>query len=260
MPKQVIRLFIAFVIFVGLFMLAKYLLIPASFGDLGHYRADAIDDIKKIEAKYTDTLSCASCHKDVDSVKTYGAHSGINCQACHGPGAKHAANPKTDTLGKPSAREFCGKCHDKNASRPAFVKQVDITKHNTGKKCITCHNPHSPGFNFASADKKDTTGTTTGDSKTIDDATCGKCHSAQYTKKQSGVHKSKTCTSCHGQGDKHVENPTANVMTKPKGRVYCGTCHGTGSTSSGIKQINLQEHNVDDDCVDCHDPHSPLDF
>ncbi|MFH0864921.1 MAG: hypothetical protein V1904_01910 [Bacteroidota bacterium] len=260
MPKQIIRLLIAFVIFVGLFMLARHFLVPDSFGDLGHYRSDAVDDIKQQEPKYVNSLSCIYCHKDLDSVNSAGDHAGINCQTCHGPGNKHAEDPSANILPKPSGREFCGNCHDINAARPAFIKQVDISKHNTGSKCITCHNPHSPGFKQDVTETSDTAGIS-GDVKKIDDATCSKCHNPIYIKKISGVHKINSCLSCHGLGDKHVDNPAANVLTKPKGRDFCGYCHGKGTDTSGTtKKIDLQEHNVDGDCIDCHDPHSPLDF
>ncbi len=261
MPKQVQRLLIAFVIFVGLFLLARHFLVPATFGDLGHYRADAIKDAKDHEAKYLDTIACRSCHKGIDSVKSGGVHQGINCQTCHGAGYLHAKDPKKNPLTKPTEREFCGKCHNINAARPSFMKQVDISKHNTKSKCIVCHNPHSPGFK-AELPKSSTSADNSAKSNgtQIDDATCGKCHNTEYTKKQSGVHKHNNCVMCHGAGDKHITNPTANVLVKPKGRAFCAQSHGTGSTTSGIKQIDLKVHNPDGDCTDCHNPHSPMDF
>jgi ribosomal protein S27AE len=258
MPKQVIRLLIAFVIFVSLFLLARYLLVPKSFYKLGHYRADAIDDIKNLEAKYSDSLTCRKCHKTEDSIKMGGVHHGINCQTCHGPGYKHVIDPKKNPLTKHTDREFCGKCHNENAARPAFIKQVNLLKHNTKSKCIVCHNPHSPGFKLI-LPKTDST-KKSGSGTQIDDATCGKCHNAEYTKKQSGVHKVNNCVMCHGAGDKHINDPAANKLLKPKGRAFCGQCHGTGSTTSGIKQIDLKVHNPDGDCTDCHNPHSPMDF
>jgi hypothetical protein len=54
------------------------------------------------------------------------------------------SNEASDIL-KPTGREFCGRCHGKNAAKlPESVMQVDLTKHNIGKNCTECHNPHQP--------------------------------------------------------------------------------------------------------------------
>jgi hypothetical protein len=259
MPKQITRLLIVFVIFVGLFLLVRSFLIPDSFGDFGHYRANSIKENAAHSIKYVGAAACKTCHKEIDTVKNAGVHAFINCEACHGPGYKHIGDPKANKLNKPGERADCGKCHSKNASRPLAQKQVDLEKHNTGNKCIKCHNPHSPGMKFNVPGKQDTTGAK-GEAKKIDDANCATCHSDKGTLKKSGVHKTVECQSCHGPGGNHVGSPASAKLKIPHGREFCGKCHGKGiaPATSKIKQVDLKEHNVDGVCTDCHNPHSPF--
>ena len=144
MPKQLTRLLIVFFIFISLFFIARHFLVPESFGKYGHYNADALKDNENREIKYIDSKECENCHTDIDTLKLAGSHKNINCQTCHGPGYKHMLDPTANTLLKPTERAFCGKCHSLNAARNGKIKLQDLSKHNPGKKCIDCHNPHQP--------------------------------------------------------------------------------------------------------------------
>lgn len=147
MPKYVIRLIIAFAAFIGIFLVLRHYLTPDSFGDLGHYRADAIDEIKNLPTKYMGRETCVMCHDDIDTVIVKGHHAKINCETCHGPGYLHSEDPKPENIERNTERKFCGKCHFKNASRPGFMKQIDPAEHNPEGECVECHNPHEP-LNF----------------------------------------------------------------------------------------------------------------
>ena len=257
MSKQVKRLLLIFILIIGLFILVRHLLIPDSFYKYGPYRGDAVNEIASRVPKYQGVKTCATCHDSLYAAKSKNAHKGISCETCHGPGDKHVQDPATNILNKPSEREFCGKCHMKNIARPAFLKQIDITKHNIGKKCVTCHNPHSPAFY-----QIDSGNGGKGNANKITDATCGSCHNDIFAYKSKGVHKSNECQNCHGAGDKHIQDPSANKLVKPSGRPFCAKCHGKGiaPASSKITQVDVNEHNPGMDCKECHKPHSPLDF
>ena len=145
MPQQLKRLLVAFIIFISIFLVIRHFLVPASFGKYGHYRGDALKENAAHEIKYIDAKECANCHTDIDSLKKSGPHQNINCQTCHGPGNKHLEDPSANALAKPDSREFCGKCHAKNAARNGKnITQQDIKEHNPDSKCIECHNPHQP--------------------------------------------------------------------------------------------------------------------
>ncbi len=145
MPIQIRRLLMLFAVIVGLFLLARHLLVPDSFGKYGHYRANAIDENLAFKAKHLGDDACKECHEEQVVMRDSSEHKIIACEACHGPGYKHVENPDTTNVIKPHGREFCGTCHAKNAARSIEnVKQIDIKQHNTESVCTECHNPHEP--------------------------------------------------------------------------------------------------------------------
>ena len=144
MPTQLKRLIPLFIVFIGLFLIVRSLLIPDSFGQYGHYRGDALIDIAELELVHASKQDCYDCHDDIREMLENDVHAGLSCLICHGPGLEHVENPETDNIQKNSGREFCGRCHDQNAARSAeVVCQVDIKTHNPEiEDCIDCHNPH----------------------------------------------------------------------------------------------------------------------
>ena len=54
---------IAFGVVAVVFMAARTVLIPATFGKDGHYRAAAVDSIAVRPVKYAGRVECADCHK-----------------------------------------------------------------------------------------------------------------------------------------------------------------------------------------------------
>ncbi|MBE0646602.1 MAG: hypothetical protein IH596_02340 [Bacteroidales bacterium] len=170
MPDQIKRLLVAFAIFIAIFLLARFLLIPASFGELGHFRADAMDDIAAYHPQHAGREACKECHDDVVEELSYGSHSTLACEGCHGPALKHAMYsasadpgnyPDSLKLRRPVERETCARCHDLNPSRVKFkadstdismVRMVNVNEHNhfiyeeTNEliRCVECHYSHSP--------------------------------------------------------------------------------------------------------------------
>jgi hypothetical protein len=144
-PPQIPRLAVAFAIFISLFLVLRHFLIPDTFGKYGPYRAASLDDYSSLEIHYAGQQACFSCHQDIEDEKSMDVHNTLHCETCHGPGQKHVLSGVATDIFKPSGREFCGKCHSLNAARKIdAVNQVDLTKHNIGKNCTECHNPHQP--------------------------------------------------------------------------------------------------------------------
>lgn len=144
MPTQLKRLIPLFIVFIGLFLIVRSLLIPDSFGQYGHYRGDALLDNASLEKVFTTKESCFECHDDIREKLENDVHADLSCLVCHGPGLIHADNPEADNILKESGREFCGRCHKLNVARPMdVVFQVDIKTHHIEiENCIDCHNPH----------------------------------------------------------------------------------------------------------------------
>jgi len=142
--------------FAGLFVVAFLLfwairgyVVPKTFGQYGHYRAAAISEIGARPLKYAGHEACETCHSDIVDVKTKGKHAHVNCEACHGPQAAHAADP-TVTPAKLDTAVLCVRCHAASAARPKGFPQVVADEHSNGVPCETCHQPHSPAIGDSS--------------------------------------------------------------------------------------------------------------
>lgn len=145
MPPQLKRLLPLFVIFIGLFLLVRYFLVPESFGEYGHYRGASLEENAILEPHYAGKEACAECHDDMAASLAEDQHQGLSCEMCHGPGMAHVNAPDESVLDKPTAREHCGKCHATNpAKRKDVIVQIELEEHYPDNECIKCHNPHKP--------------------------------------------------------------------------------------------------------------------
>ena len=138
------RLAAVFVAGLLIFLVIRGFLVPKSFGQFGHYRANAVTEIAARPIKFAGHESCEGCHADVLDNKKNGKHVGVNCEACHGPQAQHADDPTSVKPAKLDTAVLCARCHEANAAKPRNFPQVDTAEHSTGLPCDTCHQPHSP--------------------------------------------------------------------------------------------------------------------
>jgi len=145
MPPQLKTLLPFLAVFICIFLVARHLLIPESFGKYGHYRANSMTEIEALPTHYAGKANCVDCH-DTEATKLESdKHAGLSCEVCHGPGAQHADDPEKNKLIKLGTREFCARCHSINtARRTEIIHQIDIKEHNPERtNCIDCHNPHA---------------------------------------------------------------------------------------------------------------------
>lgn len=132
------------------FLVIRSVLIPASYGKIGHYRANAVDDVKAHPVKYAGRSSadgCSACHEDVFKRKAKGVHRGVWCETCHGPAGAHMESPADAKPYRPADSEmrgFCGHCHEDNGSRPKGFPVINLSAHNPRVACVKCHAAHSP--------------------------------------------------------------------------------------------------------------------
>jgi cytochrome c553 len=87
-------------------------------------------------------------------------------------------------------------------------------------------------------------------------ATCKTCHAKQYAEWASTKHKAVKCEVCHGAAGSH---PATKSVTIPKNSVaLCTLCHErmTGRPAAQ-PQIDVAAHAGTQQCVACHNPHSP---
>jgi uncharacterized CHY-type Zn-finger protein len=117
-----------FVVAFLVFLLVRGQVVPKSFGEYGHYRGDAIRDIAARPIRFAGHQACETCHTDVQDVKQKGKHAGVNCEACHGPLAKHAADPSVTPATLDTA-VLCVRCHSASAARPMDFGSVQSFSH-----------------------------------------------------------------------------------------------------------------------------------
>ncbi|OFX20756.1 MAG: hypothetical protein A2033_03460 [Bacteroidetes bacterium GWA2_31_9] len=144
MPIQLRRLLLAFAIFIALFLVVRYFLVPDSYGELGAYRSLSLKENEEPIAKFVGVETCEMCHDTIVKAKASDVHQKLQCEVCHGPGYLHMENPETVKMIIPTEREHCGKCHELNAAKKSKIAQVNLAEHNVENKCIDCHNPHMP--------------------------------------------------------------------------------------------------------------------
>lgn len=145
MPIQIKRHLIILAILIAAFVVFQQLMIPESFGELGHYRANSLEDNELFDIHYAGQESCYECHEDISDLKEMDLHYDLSCETCHGPGTDHNLSPDSVELFIPDDRNFCGLCHAKNTARNEdAVFQIESKEHNPDKNCTYCHNPHAP--------------------------------------------------------------------------------------------------------------------
>ena len=142
--EHLVRLGAAFAIVLVGFLLVRAHLVPKSFGQYGHYRGDALAELSSKPISFAGHQSCEECHADVLEVKRAGKHAGVNCEACHGPLATHAADPASVVPQLPDTAVLCARCHEENIAKPKSFPQVASKEHSGGVLCKSCHVPHSP--------------------------------------------------------------------------------------------------------------------
>ena len=144
-PPQINRLVILFILVTGLFLIIRQFLVPDTFGELGHYRAESLQDNADIPMNFSGARACLDCHEDIYALKDQDLHKKITCETCHGPGLDHINSMESKDIVVPEGRQFCGRCHAQNAARSSsIVKQVDLASHNAELDCNECHNAHQP--------------------------------------------------------------------------------------------------------------------
>jgi hypothetical protein len=238
-PPQVLPLVLLTLVAIAALIVARNIFIPDTFGDIGHYRAAAIDENAELEITYAGARACYECHDEIYELKETSHHGRVSCEVCHGPAAKHIEAPDEFTPNIPRNRDQCLLCHKYNPSRPSGFPQVLYLLHNPGKICMECHNPHNPLLPHAPEE-------------------CSACHREIASEKAVSHHVSLPCTECHVAPEGHTTTPRLVRAEKPRSSDLCGRCHDRLADSpKQIPRIDLETHGEHYLCWDCHYPHFP---
>jgi predicted CXXCH cytochrome family protein len=145
--------------------------------------------------------TCGSCHttgynpnatNELPGIAGDWAEPGVKCEACHGPGSLHIANPRGNEMKINRDGEECGACHRSDNVEAVNAQDGFIDHHeqykelNQGKHaiidCVICHDPHSGVVQLRKANQQTT--------RTL----CENCH---YKQKQNISHAAIPCVECH---------------------------------------------------------------
>jgi cytochrome c553 len=85
---------------------------------------------------------------------------------------------------------------------------------------------------------------------------CQTCHADRHTQWSAGVHKVVKCEVCHGAAKEH---PQSGKLVIPTDTVrLCTLCHeAMPGRPAAQPQIKVAQHAGGQQCVTCHNPHSP---
>jgi len=142
MPPQIVRLVLLTLAILVSYVLARALLTPASFGQYGFYRAEALAEHASPPPVFAGRKACLECHEDIQEKLARAEHRTLGCETCHGVGREHADNPDVKLV--KIGDNGCLRCHENNGARPAWLKQIVVRDHYRGEKCAGCHAPHQP--------------------------------------------------------------------------------------------------------------------
>jgi hypothetical protein len=157
---------------------------------------------------------------------------GVQCEACHGPGSNHIPNPPARDIFVNTSAQFCGECHNRpfNSDGSIILASGGFINHHeqypellasgghATLDCVSCHNAHK-GVNYDDGIDTD----------------CTACHQNQNM----ALHEGKTyirgdytekldCVSCHMPYA--TKSATATILGESEGRV--------GDTRTHIFRIN----------------------
>ena len=239
-PDQVIRLAVVLAVAVVLLVVARDRFVPESFGEEGHYRADAVDVVAAQPVRYAGAQVCVECHDREGEVKSRSFHRPVSCEVCHGPAAAHADDYESQQPRVPRERGAeCPSCHEYLSSRPTGFPQIIERLHNPLQACIQCHDPHDP-------------------TPPQVPETCAACHAQIARIKAVSHHVTLSCETCHDAPAEHREDPRSHLPRKPTTRDFCGQCHARDADSPpGIPRVDLRSHGERYLCWQCHYPHHP---
>ncbi len=212
-------------------------------------------------AEYVGTEACLECHEDYAEktnvhlrLAEFEVKGVSGCEACHGPGSKHAELMGEDEteeglkwifrfgeegLSPEKASAICLKCHSKGS-----VAAYALSEHmEEGVSCNECHGVHRNEKKYLL--------------KKEDPALCSSCHSDIRAKFYFPSHHPlkeghMKCSDCHSP---HGTLNAVSAMLKTEERLndLCVKCH------TRYQGPFVFEHEpVVEDCTICHDPHGAV--
>lgn len=207
---------------------------------------------------YAGAETCAMCHEDVTKSFARNRHHLVNsvslgktkvnfqgkaCEACHGPGAKHAESMDPKDIRQPAklaaveATKVCSTCHFNNRT----IAGREQAGHGRNQvPCVTCHKIHAEPPRDVAPNKRVT-------------QLCQNCHSGQLAEFNRPHHHpvpeaAMSCVDCHNpHGGPRVRQIQAVNANEPG----CLKCHGDKRGPFAFEHAPVKTEG----CAACHEPH-----
>jgi len=201
---------------------------------------------------YAGSETCQACHEDIFKAFQKNAHKVVDtdkrrgwqtraCEACHGPGAKHAESVDAATIRNPAKLKpaetdrTCLTCH---RNQPTHAGRIRSGHARNQVACSSCHSVHQAAEPRAAAAVNER---------------CAACHAGVWAQFQR-PHKHKlpegamSCVDCHNPHGSFLVKSLQAVSANEPG---CFKCHGDkrGPFTFEHAVVRLEG------CAACHEPH-----
>jgi hypothetical protein len=281
--RHTFRLFGTFGAAIGLAMVARAMAVPATFGQFGHYRGDAVAAAMVGKPRHLGKAGCAECHETQAEMHLKDAHANVQCENCHGPGAEHSENDGKGGVVVDKTKDGCLMCHRKLTARPGTFAQVDWREHykfvgvaDTSIACVSCHDAHEPLFmdrdlrearlhpmihrcRNCHVNKIDETAKRSEDHPPIFE--CSYCHEKTVKDFESRKHHKVACNTCHIF---FPQTEYAGRIIRDADPRFCLLCHKRTAFRSKdapapsidwpghLEKIKAPPEDMKKRCIDCH--------
>jgi DmsE family decaheme c-type cytochrome len=207
-------------------------------------------------AEYVGAEVCQGCHEDIFKAFQNNPHhllstqkkrgwEGKECEACHGPGSKHAESMSAADIVNPAklkpaaADKLCLTCH---LNQPTQVGRIYSGHAKNQVSCVACHSIHQNGPNGLVARK-------TADVNKL----CAGCHtdvwaSFQRPFKHRLPEGAMSCVDCHNPHGSYLWRSAQTFAANEPG---CFKCHADKRGPFPFSHAPM----VLEGCPACHEPH-----
>lgn len=204
-------------------------------------------------AEYAGSEICAACHDELaknfrksphQKAETRGDWKGRACEACHGPGAKHAESGSAADIVNPAklaplaSEQTCLACH---GAQPSQRWRASNAHSRNQVPCVACHTVHG------------STQQLTLKIATLTNRRCASCHAAEWAQfQQPHTHRLRegamSCADCH---DPHGNNRPRSLQLVSANEPGCLRCHGDKRGPFPFEHPPMRLEG----CQACHEPH-----
>jgi len=207
---------------------------------------------------YVGSETCAGCHDEANTSLGKSPHRALAtakwrgwqeraCEACHGPGAKHAETNAVEDILNPSKMapaavdKMCLSCHRNSRTHVGVIQNGHAR---SAVACTSCHTVHKTGQESSDWQFRTAAGV---------NKKCASCHlnvwaSFQKPHRHRLPEGAMSCTSCHNP---HGSVLARNMRTANAAEPGCNACHADKRGPFVFEHAPVRT----EPCSTCHEPH-----